>query len=175
MGLEVFGISYQGGGRHNRGQGTGSKVACLSALSASEAGLDGVVLVEFGLDVVIEGLQFFCKGVNEIGYGFVGAVLDFVPLEGAEVLVDGFCGSVVRLSSNNRVKSVLLTEHTVVDRLLLLDFSLVVGQDDCQRLSNLAHYVFCGRTELGQVIGLLNERIQGADLEGRYREWGGCA
>lgn len=133
MGLEVLGISYEGGGRHNRGKGAGSKVAGLSALSAGEVGLDGVVLVEFGLDIVIEGLKFFCKGVDEVGYGFVGAVLDFVPLEGAEVLVDGFCDSVIRLSSNNRVKeiSVSLTEHTVVDRLLLLDFSLVVGQDRC--------------------------------------------
>jgi len=84
-------------------------------------------LVEFGFDIVIEGLKFFCKRVDEVGYGFVGAIFDFVPLEGAEVLINGFCGSTIRLSSNNRVKSVSLTEHTVIDSLLLLDFSLVVG------------------------------------------------
>ena len=114
MCLEVFGISYEGGGRYDRGQGAGSKVAGLSAFGASEASLDGIVLVEFGLDVVIEGLQFFCQGVDEVSYGFVGTVLDFVPLEGAEVLVDRFWGPQVRLSSSNRVKSVSLLLSLIV-------------------------------------------------------------
>ncbi len=128
MCLEVFGISNEGGGRYNRGQRAGSKVAGLSAFSTSEASLDGIVLVEFGLDVVIEGLHFFCQGVDEVSYGFVDTVLDFVPLEGAEVLVDRFCGSQVRLaSSSDRVKSVSPRELTVIDRLLLLDFLRVVG------------------------------------------------
>lgn len=61
----------------------------MAALEGGEVGLDGVVLVEFGLYVVVERLQFFLERVDEVGDGLVGAVFDFVPLEGAEVLVDG--------------------------------------------------------------------------------------
>jgi len=93
VGFEVLGISYQRRGRHDRGQGAGSKVAGLAALGASEASPDRVVLVEFGLDVIVEGLQFLLKGVDEVGYGFVGAILDFVPLEGTEILADRLCSS----------------------------------------------------------------------------------
>ena len=66
----------------------------MRALHGGEVGLGGVVLVEFLLDVVVDGGGFFLQRVDQFGDGFVGAVFDFVPLEGLEVLVYGSCSSV---------------------------------------------------------------------------------
>lgn len=98
----------------------------MPPLRGREIGLDGVVLVEFGLDVVIEGLQFLLQGVDEVGDGFVGAVFDFVPLEGAEVLVDGFYIARLRYPSPTWLNEVGV--HTIIYQLLLLDFALIVVQ-----------------------------------------------
>ena len=63
-----------------------------------------------------------------------------------------------------------LINRTVVDCLLLVDFPLIMVEDCCQRLAYLAHHVFSNRTQLSQIIGLLNESIESANLECWYGE-----
>lgn len=64
------------------------------------------------------------QGVDELGYGFVGAVLDFVPLEGLEVVLCWSCVEVLvgRLGMHC---CVTVAGHTVVHHLLLLDLVVV--------------------------------------------------
>lgn len=63
----------------------------MGALKGGEVGLGGVVLVELLLDVVVDGGEVFLQGVDEFGEGLVGAVFDFVPVEGLEVVLYGSC------------------------------------------------------------------------------------
>jgi len=74
VGLEVFRVRDEDGGVDDRGQGLGGEVAGLLSLQGGEVGLHGVVLVEFGLDVVVDVLEFLadmdvsmCKGVTNTG------------------------------------------------------------------------------------------------------------
>jgi len=66
----------------------------LRPCEGGEVGFCGVVLVELLLDVVVDGGEFFLEGVDEFGDGFVGAVFDFVPGEGLEVVFDGSCRTI---------------------------------------------------------------------------------
>jgi hypothetical protein len=47
------------------------------------------VLVELCLDVVVYADDFLLEQVDQLGDGAVGAILDLVPQEAAEVLVYG--------------------------------------------------------------------------------------
>jgi hypothetical protein len=57
-------------------------------LEGGEVGLGGVVLTEFGLDIVVYGGNVFLEGIEEFADRFVGAVFDLVPLKGLEVVLD---------------------------------------------------------------------------------------
>ena len=58
----------------------------MGALQGGEVGLAGVILVELLLDVVVDGGDFLLERIDQLGDGFVvGAVFDFVPLEGLKV------------------------------------------------------------------------------------------
>lgn len=67
--------------------------------------------------------------------------------------------------SQQRLVGELGHARTVVDGLLLGDLLLVAVEDAAQRVSNLVHNLLAGRVELGEVVGLLHEGIEGADLE----------
>ena len=94
----------------------------MRALHRCEVGLGGVVLIELLLDVVVDGGGLFLECIDELGDGFVGAVFDFVPLEGLEV---GFDGSCVSSQHPAHLKSSWRSVHTVVYYFLLLYFLLI--------------------------------------------------
>jgi hypothetical protein len=140
----------------------------LLALRGGQVGLDLVVLAELGLDIVVDARDFLAPSVlNKIYLDTVDnaathllqqvnqfrnrpavAVLDLVPLEVPQVLV----------------------YRLVVDGLLLLDLVLLALEDILQAVPNLIHHGLTGGSELGQVIRLLHEGVECADLEGGNRE-----
>jgi hypothetical protein len=80
----------------------------------------------------------------QVGDGLVGgAVFDRVPLEVAQVLVDGL----------------------IVDGLVLLHLCVVTVQYRPQAVADLVHDALARRIELRQLVGLLDQRIEGSNLE----------
>lgn len=64
---------------------------------------------------------------------------------------------------------------TIIDSLLLLDFILITVENASQRVANLAYDSFTCVAQLREVVCLLYECVQGADLEFRNGERDGCA
>ena len=60
--------------------------------------------------------------------------------------------------------------HTVVDGLLLLDLCLVAVEDGAQAVADLGDDALACAVEFGEVVGLLHERVEGANLEVGDRE-----
>jgi hypothetical protein len=154
-------------GVDDRGQRLLRQVAGARAQSRSQRGLCSVVLVELGLDVVVYAgnvLQLLVladatmrtkrqdtnllEHVDQLGDGLVGAVLDLVPLEGLQVVVDGL------------VVDVLLVGHLV----------LVALEDVLQRVGHLLDDTLASLFQLLQIVGLLHQRVQSANLERRQVE-----
>jgi hypothetical protein len=65
--------------------------------------------------------------------------------------------------------------HTIVDRLLLLHLLFIAIQDRAQAVADLVHDALTRGIELGEVVGLLHQRIEGPDLEVGYRKGGRVA
>lgn len=103
-------------GVYDRGETALGEVSGARALGGCERGLGGVVLVEFGLDVVVYAGDFLWRigwsvinvvvyklrkkqdllqGVDDFSNRLVGAIFNFVPLEGLEVGFHWFCRTVV--------------------------------------------------------------------------------
>ena len=72
-------------------------------------------------------LGFFGEGVDELGERAVGAVFDFVPGEGAEVVGEGLVG----------------------DEFVLGDFGVVVVEDAAQGVGDFGHDGGAGGGEFG--------------------------
>lgn len=82
--------------------------------------------------------------VNQLGDGLLGAVFDLVPLEALQVVVDGL----------------------VVDVLLVGDLVLVALKDVLQRVGHLLNDTLASLLQLLQIVGLLHQGVQSANLEG---------
>lgn len=112
-------------------KGFRGEVTGLFTVLSLQLGAEIAVLVVFGTDVIVDGVEFFGKEVDEGGERFVRPVFHFVPREMREVLVKGFCEKVsVEWSiAEQRWRRVLETElgclHTVVDALVHLNLLLV--------------------------------------------------
>jgi hypothetical protein len=65
--------------------------------------------------------------------------------------------------------------RTIVDGLLLLHLCFVAVQYCAQTLADLVHDTFASCIELGKVVCLLHQRVEGADLEVGYRKGGRVA
>lgn len=63
----------------------------MTPLHRGEIRFCGVILIEFLLDVVVDGLKFFLQEIEELGDGFVRTVFYFIPLEGLKVVFYGPC------------------------------------------------------------------------------------
>ena len=59
----------------------------LLPLEIGKIGLDRIVLVEFGLDVIVDGGKLFLQDVDQFANRSFSAVPDLVPREIAQVLV----------------------------------------------------------------------------------------
>lgn len=93
--------------------------------------------------------NYLLEHVGQLRDGLLGAVLDLVPLEALQVVVDGL----------------------VVDVLLVGDLVLVALKDVLQRVGHLFHNTLASLFQLLQVVGLLYQRIQSTNLERRDAEW----
>jgi hypothetical protein len=104
VGVEIFRVLEHEAGVYYGGKGLGGQVARPFPFRGGEAGLGLVVLGELGLDVVVDacyllratldlaragrkGRAHLLQRVYQVGEGLVCAVLDLVPLEGAQILV----------------------------------------------------------------------------------------
>jgi hypothetical protein len=65
--------------------------------------------------------------------------------------------------------------HTIVDVLLVGKLALVALQQTPQAVANFTHHTFASRSQLCQIIRLLHQGIQGANLEGWNAELRGGA
>lgn len=93
-----------------------------------------VLYVGWGADLL--------EGIDQIGYGLIRPILDFVPLEGPQVLVHGLCPHVSLPTGSEAPRH---SAHTVVYRLLLLQLLLVPLQNGPQAISYLGYDTFaCG-------------------------------
>jgi len=81
--------------------------------------------------------------IDQLRDGLLSAVLDLVPLEGLQIVVDGL------------VVDVLLVGHLV----------LVALEDVLQRVGDLLDDTFASLFQLLQVVGLLHQGVQSANLE----------
>jgi hypothetical protein len=63
VGLKVLGVGNEDGRVDDRGEGLGGEVAGLLSLQGGEVGLDAVVLVELGFDIVVDVLEFLVTRV----------------------------------------------------------------------------------------------------------------
>lgn len=68
-------------------------------LQRGERCLHPVVLVKLGLDVIVDVLQFFLQVLNQLAQRSIGSVPDFVPLEGAKILIRGLYGQPLDMRS----------------------------------------------------------------------------
>lgn len=64
-------------------------------------------------------------------------------------------------------------KHTVINNLHLLNLRLIPIENILQRISNLSNDTLARALELRQLVRLLDEGIEGPDLEFRDREGGG--
>jgi hypothetical protein len=104
--VEVLRVLDERFGAYDVDEGFGGEVSCALPLCGPEGALGLVVLAELGLDVVVDALDFLSTGlaaiikyectsihllqrVDQVCDGLVGSVLDLIPLEVAQVLVDG--------------------------------------------------------------------------------------
>jgi hypothetical protein len=62
VGLEVFRVGNEQFRVDDRGEGFGGEVAGLLSLEGGQVGLDAVVLVEFGFDVIVDVLKLLDRG-----------------------------------------------------------------------------------------------------------------
>lgn len=106
MRVEVLGVADYGFGVDDVDEGLGREVSGAFALGGLEGGLCLVVLAHLGLDVVVNALYLLSllsamassfteqeeahllQSVYEVCNGLVGPVLDLVPLEVAQVLIN---------------------------------------------------------------------------------------
>lgn len=111
MRVEVLGVADYGFGIDDVDEGLGREVSGAFALGGLEGGLCLVVLAHLGLDVVVDALYLLSllsavlihstrrirlgltlthllQSVYEVCNGLVGPVLDLVPLEVAQVLIN---------------------------------------------------------------------------------------
>ena len=75
-------------------KGLRGEITGLFTVLSLQLGAEIAVLVVLGTDVIVDGVEFFGKEVDEGGEGFVGPVFYFVPRKMGEVLVKGFCEEV---------------------------------------------------------------------------------
>lgn len=93
------------------------EVSCVTSLEGGEVGFGAVVLIEFLLDIVVDGGEFFLQSIDEFGNRFVGAIFDFVPLEGLEVVLNRSYITILAFVYQSLIEAIC---HTVVDHFLLL-------------------------------------------------------
>ena len=60
--------------------------------------------------------------------------------------------------------------HTIINGLLIGNLALVAVEQTPQAVAHFAHHTFARRTQLGQIVRLLHQCIQRANLESRYVE-----
>lgn len=104
MRIEVFRVADDGFGVYDVDEGLGREVSCALPLGGLEGAFGLVVLAELGLDVVVDALYFLfslvtataryvcnvhlLQCVYKVCNRLVCPVLDLVPLEVAQILVD---------------------------------------------------------------------------------------